>query len=194
MSRSGNAPNAMGFALDMGGNAIINAGEITTGSVIINGVEITDVVTVYETVTQNETNITNIQNDLSTTETNVTNIQNVLPSEGDGSVMGKFAGVVIETGSFTLDDSYSGKIIYVDSESQADVLIDPASSVGLQCMVVQAGAGVVQFTNDGIGDSFLAVNGDAIDNSSGPGGVATVVRFRENAAGGDTIYLNGQMV
>ena len=93
-----------------------------------------------------------------------------------------FLDVVTETGSFTLDDTYTNKMVMVDSSSPVTCTVS-YTTVGAQALVVQAGTGAVTFTSSG---TILSKLGTVTD---GQGSVASVIQW-----GAGNVYINGQLV
>ena len=95
----------------------------------------------------------------------------------------QFLNVVIQNGSFTIDDTLSNTFIVALSTSDMTATIAQGSTIGMNCVVVQGDTGTITFTST---DDILSKEGLTTD---GPGSVASVVRYSANS-----IYLNGQLV
>lgn len=182
VSRYSDAPNAFQFPLDMGGQDILNVGKITATDLEVGGIDLAQQVTDAETAASEA----------------AASAAEALDAEGDAQAYANaakgyrdqalaaynnilFLQIETESGSFSLDDSYTNKVIFVDSSSGVTCTIG-GCSVGFQALIIQAGSGAVTFSSS---DTILTRDGLT---TTGEGAVASVIQY-----GASTVYLNGQL-
>ena len=186
LSRSGEGPNTWGADQDANGYSLNNIGEITATDVYIDGKSLAE---------QMATAVQSAEDAADEAEGHEEAAQlAAVAAQGAANTAAGFADaaeaayqnilfldVVTETGSFTIDDTYTNKMVIVDSGSGVTCTIG-GSSVGCQVLVVQGGAGAITFSSS---DTILTRDGLT---TNGEGAVASVIQYAESA-----VYLNGQL-
>lgn len=174
LARTGETPNQMEAQLDMNGYDIINAGDMIIDTIDVNHIIVNsrDIVTDIDNIQQNVTDSQQAAQDAQDAADAAEQAYNNL----------RFLEIQIETGDFTLDDSYTGKFVVVESTDSVTCTI-AANTVGFQCIVIQGDTGAVTFTSS---DTILSKLGMTTD---GAGSHASVIKYTPA-----NVYLNGQLV
>lgn len=233
VSRYPDAPNAMQFPLDLGGQDIINVGKITAVDLEVGGIDLASQVQAAQDAADEAAGYAAAAQAAVASAQGYANVASGFADDAEAAQVAAeqaqigaeaaqaaaeasaadaasdaasavqdqvdaaegfkddaeaayqsilFLDVVTETGNFTLDDTYTNKMVMVDSSSGVSCTVD-YSTVGAQALVVQAGTGAVTFTSSG---TILSKLGTVTD---GEGSVASVIQW-----GASDVYINGQLV
>lgn len=182
LSRTGESPNAMESPLDMNGQSIINVGSLLTSDLEVEGVSITDQVAQAEAAAAESSGYADDAEGFKNQAEAAVLTAEAYSDEAEGYAQDAenaynnilYADIVSETGSFELTDSYTTKIVFLDSASGSTVTLDENAQLGTQAVVVQEGVGVILFEVEG-SDNLLSF--ENLVNSSGPGSAITVIKI-----------------
>ena len=167
VSRYPDAPNAMQFPLDLGGQDIINVGKITAVDLEVGGIDLAyqiqaaqdaaDEAAGYASAAQAAA--ASAQGYANTAEAALDNI--------------RYAQVEERASSFSVSDADTLKILVYTGTSAGTVTLPSGVTTGVQLVVIQGDAGAVTF--DAGAQTLLSANGAT--TTVGPGAPATLIKL-----------------
>jgi hypothetical protein len=153
VSRYPDAPNAMQFPLDLGGQDIINVGKITAVDLEVGGIDLASQVQAAQAAAASAQGYANLA------ENALNNI--------------RYAQVEERGTSFSVQDSDTLKILVYTGTSAGTVTLPSGVTTGVQLVVIQGDTGAVTF--DAGSQTLLSTNGAT--TTVGPGAPATVIKL-----------------
>lgn len=175
VSRYADAPNAMQFPLDLGGQDIINVGKITAVDLEVGGIDLASQV---QAAQDSADAAAGHASDAQAAVSSAQGYANTAAGFADDAEAAynniRFANVVTVTSSFTLSTVDTTKVVFADSTSVITITLDDGADVGTQAVVVQQGTGVVTFAVEGT-DTLLSF--DSLTDTAGPGAAVTAIKI-----------------
>lgn len=191
VSRYADAPNAMQFPLDLGGQDIINVGKITAVDLEVGGIDLASQVQAAQDAADEAAGYASAAQAAVASAQGWANTASGFADDAEGyaqQALDVYQNVLFATieevaSSFSVEDGDSLKVFMYTSGSSGICTLSSEAPTGTQIVVIQAGDGTVTFSSS---DNILSRGGSV--ETAGSGAAVTCIKYSSGW------YLGGQLV